>query len=94
MSYWLRHPQSCPSVFFSSSKLAYTEQRNKLSPTIVEALQILKFSFKQYWLSFIPDLVAYESDYTISGPAALRGIEQLIEAAAYDELEWLFLNDE
>jgi hypothetical protein len=40
-----------------------TQRRNKISPSILEALQILKFTYKQDHLNFT-DLVADEQDYT------------------------------
>ena len=48
---------------FSSSKETCTQQRNNISPTMLEALQILKFIYKQDRLNFAEDLVADERDY-------------------------------
>ncbi|KAF8119375.1 hypothetical protein EV363DRAFT_1087854, partial [Boletus edulis] len=78
---------------FSSRKLTCTERRNKLSPAIAEVLQILKFSFKQDRLNFTPDLVADDRDYSTSGPVTSRAVDELMEAAAYDELGQLFANE-
>ena len=50
----------------SSSKETCTLCRNRISPTMLEALQILKFIYKQERLNFTVDLVAYEWDYVIS----------------------------
>ncbi|KAG1744581.1 uncharacterized protein EDB91DRAFT_1123129 [Suillus paluster] len=41
---------------------------NILSPQVLEALQILKFSYRQERLCFTRDLIAKEDDYRISGP--------------------------
>jgi hypothetical protein len=56
---------SVPSEhIFSSSKETCTQWRNNISPTMLEALQILKFIYKQDRLNFTEDLVADERDYT------------------------------
>ncbi|KAG6822175.1 hypothetical protein H0H92_014960, partial [Tricholoma furcatifolium] len=66
----------CERVF-SSSKETCSLRRSKLSSKHMEALQILKFSYKQDRLSFTGDLLAKEEDYTICDP---------ITSAAFDEL--------
>ncbi|KAG1802826.1 uncharacterized protein HD556DRAFT_1227563, partial [Suillus plorans] len=54
---------------FSSSKETCTLRRSNLSPATLEALQVLKFIYKQDRLNFMEDpVVADERDYTISGP--------------------------
>lgn len=66
---------SVPSErIFSSSKETYTLRRSNLSPATLEALQVLKFVYKQDCLKFTEDLVADERDYTISGPVTPRAI--------------------
>ena len=58
---------SVPSErIFSSSKETCTLRRNHISPTMLEALQIIKFIYKQERLNFTVDLVADERDYVIS----------------------------
>jgi hypothetical protein len=70
---------SVPSErIFSSSKETCTQRRNNISPTILEALQILKFIYKQDRLNFTEDLVADERDYMISGPVTPRAVDELI----------------
>ncbi|EIM89267.1 uncharacterized protein STEHIDRAFT_26255, partial [Stereum hirsutum FP-91666 SS1] len=51
----------CERVF-SSSKLTTTARRNKLSPALVEVLQILKYIFKQERLDFSGSWAATEAD--------------------------------
>jgi hypothetical protein len=43
---------------FSSSKETCTARRASLSPPVLEALQVLKFSYKQDRLNFTEDLIA------------------------------------
>ena len=58
---------SVPSErIFSSSKETCTLRRNRISLTMLEALQIIKFIYKQERLNFTVDLVADERDYVIS----------------------------
>ncbi|KIK94567.1 hypothetical protein PAXRUDRAFT_40981, partial [Paxillus rubicundulus Ve08.2h10] len=48
---------------FLSSKETCTDHHNKLSPTMLEALQISSSPmYKQEWLNFTMDLVAEEKD--------------------------------
>ncbi|KAG2752595.1 hypothetical protein P692DRAFT_201660537, partial [Suillus brevipes Sb2] len=47
---------------FSSSKETCTLRRSNLSPATLEALQVLKFIYKQDRLNFTEDLVADERD--------------------------------
>lgn len=65
---------SCERVF-SSSKETDSLHRNQLSPEVMEALQILKYIYKQARLNFTSDLVAEEADYTIEGPVT-EAVEQ------------------
>ena len=77
---------------FSSSKLTCTDRHNKLGPATFEALQILKFAYKQGWLDFTPDLIVHEKDYGISGPVSKRAFDELMANETYSELDELFAN--
>lgn len=81
----------CERVF-SSSKETCTLRRSRLSPQLMEALQVLKFSFKQDRLTFTDDLLAAEKDYTIAGPVTGKAIEELISTGKIDELGELLAN--
>jgi hypothetical protein len=77
---------------FSSSKETCTQQRNNISPTMLEALQILKFIYKQDRLNFTEDLVADERDYMISGPVTPRAVDELMGAGKFRKLNELLVN--
>jgi hypothetical protein len=84
---------SVPSErIFSSSKETCTQRRNNISPTMLEAVQILKFIYKQDRLNFTDDLVADEWDYTISGPVTPRAVDGLVAAGKFRELDELLEN--
>lgn len=55
----------CKQIF-SSSKHTCTDSQNCLQLEIVEALQLLKFTYKQSHLNFTPDLITEKMDYNIS----------------------------
>ena len=77
---------------FSSSKETCTLHRSQLSPQLMEALQVLKFSFKQDRLTFTDDLLVAENDYTIAGPVTARAIQELILTGKINELNKLLSN--
>jgi len=77
---------------FSSSKETNSLRRSRMSPELMEALQILKFSFRQDRLCFTRDFIAKEEDYAISGPVTQRTTEELIHAGKLDELQDLIRN--
>ena len=82
---------SVPSErIFSSSKETCTQRRNNVSPTMLEALQILKFIYKQDRL--MEDLVVDERDYMISGPVTPRAVDELMAAGKFSELDELLAN--
>src|SRR6266481_6421846 len=84
---------SVPSErIFSSSKETCTQRRNNISPTMLEALQILKFIYKQDRLNFTDDLVADERDYMISGHVTPRAVDELMAAGKFSELDELLAN--
>jgi len=58
----------------------------------MEALQVLKFSFKQDWLTFTDDPLAAEKDYTIAGLVTAKAIQELISTGKIDELGELLTN--
>jgi len=59
---------------------------------MLEALQILKFIYKQDRLNFTEDLVADERDYMISGPVTPRAVDELMAAGNFNELDELLAN--
>jgi hypothetical protein len=79
---------------FLSSKETCSQHRDWLSPKLMEALQMLKFSSKQVWLSFTDDLLAQEKDYTITGPVTPCMIAELVRAGRLQELDDLLANVE
>ncbi|OAX31432.1 hypothetical protein K503DRAFT_661142, partial [Rhizopogon vinicolor AM-OR11-026] len=77
---------------FSSSQERCTQRRNNISPAILEALQILKFIYKQDCLNFMEDIVADERDYMISGPVTPRAVDELMAAGKFSESDELLAN--
>ncbi|KAG1739079.1 hypothetical protein EDD22DRAFT_787127 [Suillus occidentalis] len=77
---------------FPSSKETCTLRRSYLSPVTLEALQVLKFVYKQDRLIFTGDLVADERDYTISGPVTPRAVDEPMAAGNLRELGKLLQN--
>ena len=83
---------SCERVF-SSSKETCTPRRNRVSRVLLEALQVLKYSYRSERLSFVEDLsIAKEADYIISGQLTESAIDELMAAGKYGELEELIKN--
>lgn len=81
----------CQRVF-SSSKETCTLRRNRISRALLEALQVLKYSYRSERLSFVEDLIAKEADYTIAGPLTETAIDELMAAGKYQELNQLIIN--
>ncbi|KAG1787754.1 uncharacterized protein HD556DRAFT_1246251 [Suillus plorans] len=77
----------------SQETCTVTDRRANLSPPVLEALQILKFSYKQDRLDFTSHLVAEEMDYNISGPVSRNTIDELVAAGKLDELAQLLANE-
>jgi hypothetical protein len=77
----------CERVF-SSAKETDTLKRNKISPVLMEALQLLKFSLKKERLNFIAGWSTSESDMRggASGPTheSLGTLLQGDKDAAFD----------
>ncbi|TFY65471.1 hypothetical protein EVJ58_g1962 [Rhodofomes roseus] len=82
---------SCERMF-SSSKETDTLRRNRLSPEVMEALQILKYFYKQERLNFASQLLAREDDYTIEGPITEAAMDELLRTGQYEVLEDLIRN--
>ncbi|KAG2122879.1 hypothetical protein BD769DRAFT_1360213 [Suillus cothurnatus] len=78
---------------FSSSKETCTLWHANLLPSVLEALQILKFSYKHDRLNFTFHFIAKEADYNISGPVSRNAIDELVAAGKLDELAKLFTNE-
>ena len=59
----------CERVF-SSSKETCTLRRSRISPQLMETLQVLKFAHKRDHLNFTVGLVAQEEDYMLDSVSA------------------------
>ena len=77
---------------FSSSKETDTLRRSCIDPELMEALQCLKFHYKQARLNLTVHLVAQEEDYTIEGLVSDNAICELLEHNKLMELEELLRN--
>lgn len=79
---------------FSSAKETCTLRRNRISTGLLEALQMLKFRYKQKRnkVKFLDDLVAKEEDYTIEGPVSGNALRELMASGNLDELASLLEN--
>ncbi|KAG5637367.1 hypothetical protein H0H81_004792 [Sphagnurus paluster] len=75
----------CKHVF-SSSKETITLRRSRLSPGLMEMLQVLKYLFKQDRLDFTADWIAKEEDYTIDGVITEATVRELVLAGKIEEL--------
>lgn len=83
----------CERVFSSASETD-TKRRNRLHPTLMEALQILKFSLKRQRLDFMQGLETAEEDMLLPAEdapdhlaSALHGessVDELIRALGDD----------
>jgi len=87
-------PAQAPAVpcerAFSSSKETCTLRRNRVSRVLLEALQVLKYSYRSESLSFVEDLsIAKEADYTICGRLTESAVDELMAPGKYGELEEL-----
>ncbi|KIJ19762.1 hypothetical protein PAXINDRAFT_7043 [Paxillus involutus ATCC 200175] len=97
MSQWMYYAQALAVPLewvFSLSKKTCSDHHNKLSPTMLEALQIFKFTYKQEQLNFTMDLVAEEKDYMISGPITPKAVDELMAGGNLNELAQLFANED
>jgi hypothetical protein len=56
---------------------------------LLEALQVLKYSYRSDRLSFVDDLLAKESDYNNSGQLTETAIDELMRAGKAEELKQL-----
>ncbi|KAJ7070549.1 hypothetical protein C8F01DRAFT_926762, partial [Mycena amicta] len=81
----------CERVFSSSSETD-TKRRNRLGPKVFEALQVLKFHFRQEGLDYTGDLVAREEDYAIDGTLTPYAVRELLQTEKVEELKELAWN--
>jgi hypothetical protein len=81
----------CESAF-SSGKQTATPNRNRLNPALMEALQLLKYIYKQDRLDFTRDILAREEDYQIEGEVTERAVEELLASGKIEELRDLLGN--
>ncbi len=81
----------CERVF-SSSKETDTLRRSRIEPELMEALQCLKYYYKQARLNLTAGLVACEEDYTIEGSVTDDAIQELLAHNKLQELEDLLRN--
>ena len=82
---------ACERVF-SSSKETDTLRRSRIDSDLMEALQCLKYNFKQARLSLSSHLVAKEEDYTIEGPVTYAAMKELVSENKLQELDDLMHN--
>lgn len=81
----------CERVF-SSSKETCTLRRSRLSPGLLESLQVLKYMYKQLRLDFTADFLAKEEDYTIERDISEYAIRELMMNGNITELADLLKN--
>ncbi|THH15527.1 hypothetical protein EUX98_g9453 [Antrodiella citrinella] len=74
----------CEHVF-SSSKETDTMRRSKLSPALIEILQILKYSFRQDRLTFTDQWIPNEWELT-EDPVTTEEVSKLLNERKFDEL--------
>ena len=58
----------------------------------MEALQLLKYIYKQDWLDFMRDVLAREEDYQIEGEVMECAVEELLALGKIEELRDLLGN--
>jgi hypothetical protein len=69
MDYLLIQATSVPcECVFSSAKEMDTAKRNWMNPTLMEALQLLKFSLKKEWLNFMDRWSTSEATLQVTSP--------------------------
>ncbi len=74
---------SCERIF-SSSKETDTKRRSRLSPQLMEVLQMLKQSYKRDGLNFTDDWVACEAELIASGSQSLTQVSSSQTATVHD----------
>jgi hypothetical protein len=82
---------SCERVF-SSSQETCTLCQAHLQPKLLEALQMLKFSFHRSRLSFTDSIITNEADYVINGLPTAEELDNLLMEGEYDEIERMARN--
>ncbi|KAI8975814.1 hypothetical protein BD414DRAFT_555614, partial [Trametes punicea] len=80
----------CERLF--SSKETNTPRRSCLYPSVIEALQVLKYRYKHERLDLTADLLAREEDYTIDGPLTLDAVREFLANGRIEELQDLAAN--
>jgi hypothetical protein len=50
---------------------------------VIEALQVLKFTFKKEWLDFTFEQLTQEGDYSIEGPILAQVMVELLRNGQY-----------
>jgi hypothetical protein len=76
---------ACERVF-SSSKETSTARRNRISPGLMENLQLLKYQLKSAELDFTSDWMAKEEDFGISAGVSSDRVRELLRAGRVQEL--------
>jgi len=96
MSFLHKPHQFLPNVYSHPARKPahFGKAQANLSPSVLEALQVLKFSYKQDWLTFTSDFIAEEADYSISGLVSINAIDELMAAGRIDELTQLLMNQD
>ncbi|KAF8993043.1 ribonuclease H-like domain-containing protein, partial [Cyathus striatus] len=93
VSFWEIHEVSSPLLFHIAMDALPAQASSVSCEYLFEALQILKFSFKQERLTFTDNIqLAKPEDYCISGPVMAYAAQELLEANRLDELEELISN--
>ncbi|KAJ2927910.1 hypothetical protein H1R20_g9190, partial [Candolleomyces eurysporus] len=80
----------CCERVFSSSKETCTLRRARLQPNMLEALQMLKYSFRQARLSFTDNILTKEDDYVIDGLPTEEELDKLLSQGNYEEIEKIY----
>ncbi|KAF7372508.1 Dimer-Tnp-hAT domain-containing protein [Mycena venus] len=93
--YWDVNSEAKPLLFKVACDVLPVQassRRNRLQATLFEALQLMKYSYKQDRLSFTDDVLAKEEDYTIEGTLTEAAIRELMQTGKTEELGDLLRN--
>lgn len=90
MGYLLKHPRSLASGCSRPARRPIPSAATDCE--VMEALQILKYFYKQERLNFASQLLAREDDYTIEGPITEAAMDELLRTGQYDVLDDLIRN--
>jgi hypothetical protein len=72
---------------FSSSAETDTKKRNRISPLLMEALQMLKFHLKKDRLNFVQDWLTMEDQMTEDEPDEEDLLHKLVEVDSQDDVD-------